>query len=463
MVQDTYKRVQFYGKVAEGGNNSSINVVNHASLNFTDAFTVIARIYINPDDKLMEADDRGLISKSDGGGAAGGFWLGYADYNPYFRSFRFNIISGGASNNAYSTNSVKEAGWYHVVGTFDKTLGSENIKLFQNAVRMTTTNLLNSMDANVRPITIGGISSSNWMLKGYMSEVQLYNRALTESEINYNYLHPNNPKRQGLVMSLVQTSIDKPAAGTWRDVSPQTGNNGTITNATTSKYPAISAGRNALFFPTAAGSDRVDCGNGASLDPSTTGLISGEFWFKTARNVAGVVVGIADKIGAGNGYQFYYDRGSKTLILISGPGAAIQSVAINDFIDGSWKHVAFTHTGGAATGEIYVNGINKTATRTVRALANSATNLLIGNTNSLVYAPVGGYIPAARLYNRILTPEDVLYNYHHPNNPKRRGLVLNLSQESLYGTKWYDLSGNANDGTITGAIAKNIADSLTGD
>jgi len=70
---------------------------------------------------------------------------------------------------------------------------------------------------------------------------------------------------------------------------------------------------------------------------------------------------------------------------------------------------------------------------------------------------------SARLYNRILTAEEVAYNYRHPNNPKRRGLVLNLSQESLYGTQWQDLSGNANHGTITGAIAKNIADSLTGD
>ena len=70
---------------------------------------------------------------------------------------------------------------------------------------------------------------------------------------------------------------------------------------------------------------------------------------------------------------------------------------------------------------------------------------------------------SARLYNRILTAAEVKYNFAHPNNPKRRGLVLNLSQESLYGTQWQDLSGNANHGTITGAIAKNIADSLTGD
>ena len=457
-MQDTYKRVQFYGKVAEGGNNSSINVVNHASLNFTDAFTVIARIYINPDDKLMEADDRGLISKSDGGGAAGGFWLGYADYNPYFRSFRFNIISGGASNNAYSTNSVKEAGWYHVVGTFDKTLGSENIKLFQNAVRMTTTNLLNSMDANVRPITIGGISSSNWMLKGYMSEVQLYNRALTESEINYNYLHPNNPKRQGLVMSLVQTSIDKPAAGTWRDVSPQTGNNGTITNATTSKYPSISAGRNALFFPTAAGTDYVDCGNGVSLQ--LTGTISGEFWVKFAPSYPNVVT-ISAKLSGGNGWEFDSVLNRLDLYIASGgAGIGVQSVTIPGLRDGTWKHIVFTYTPGAATGEIYINSINKTAARAARAMADSGTNLRLSVSG---FAPVGGYYSAARIYNRILTPEEVAYNYRHPNNPKRRGLVLNLSQESLYGTKWYDLSGNANNGTITGAIAKNIADSLTGD
>jgi hypothetical protein len=63
---------------------------------------------------------------------------------------------------------------------------------------------------------------------------------------------------------------------------------------------------------------------------------------------------------------------------------------------------------------------------------------------------------AARIYNRILSAAEVAYNYQHPNNPIKRGRVLDLSQESLFGSYWYDLSGNANNGTITGAQVKNL-------
>jgi len=466
MVQDTYKRVQFYGLIADGGNNSYVSVANHASLNMVDALTVIARVYFDPDDKIMQTTDHALVSKSSGSSPNGGWVLEYVDTVPVPRCFRFSIVSGGVWYSANLVSSVKERGWHYVVATFDSSLGADNLKIFQNTIRQAVATRAAVIDANVRDIIIGGMTTSGLMFKGYIAETQLYNRALTEAEINYNYLHPNNPKRQGLVMSLVQTSIDKPAAGTWKDVSPQTGNNGTITNATTSKYPSISAGRNALFFPTAAKTDRVDCGNGASLNPATTGMLSSECWIKVGKDYHDAAIIFMSKVSVAgvSGWLVGWDSASKVLYLYSDAGGAITSVALPGFWDGSLKHIVFTHTGGAATGEVYVNGINKTNTRTVRALTNPAINLFVANeSDSLQFAPVGGFMSSARIYNRILTAEEVLYNYHHPNNPKRRGLVLNLSQESLYGTKWYDLSGNANNGTITGAIAKNIADSLTGD
>ena len=457
MVQDTYKRVQFYGKVAEGGNDSRVVVTHHASLdNIVDAITVSARVYIDP-----YSPQCGIVSKTNSPGFADGWVLEYLNVSPtYIRCFLFGVFTAGVVL-CYSASTVNEKGWYHVTCTFDRTLGTENLKIFQNSVRLATANKNTAFTGNVLDVIIGAITTSDYMMRGYISEVQVYNRALTEDEINYAYLHPNNPKRRGLVMSLVQTSIDKPAAGTWRDVSPQTGNNGTITNATTSKYPAISAGRNALFFPTAAGSDRVDCGNGASLNPTLTGTITGECWVRMPNYLSSVYIMLMEKCTGVTGWQLL--TGPNYVYVYSDVGIAILGVTTPDLKDGTWKHIVFTFTAGAATGEIYINGVNKTSVRTARALSNSATNLYVGNRSSFNLAPISGYIAAARVYNRILTAAEVKYNYAHPNNPIRRGLVLNLSQESLYGTQWQDLSGNANHGTITGAIAKNIADSLTGD
>ena len=445
MVQDTYKRITFSGSATLGGNNSRVTVADSASMRVAAQAAACFRFKIP---QQVPGSYHTLIDKITPGGGWPGFMVLFNAI-----SDRLEVYADGGGVTLTIINLLKYGEIVHLVVNFNNTTG--NIEAYYNGVFVGSAAYA-SLTATAA-ITRIGIRSDDATggMRGDMYEAQLYNRYLTEAEIAWNYRHPNNPKRRGCVLNLVQNTIDIPAAGAWKDVSPQTGNNGTITNATTSKYPAIRAGANALFFPTVAASDKVDCGNGASLNPALTGLISGDFWIKTVKGKSGGFV-IADKWGANQGWSFIWDVGSKTIYLYSDVGNAILTVPIDDFIDGTWKHVVFTHTAGAATGEIYVNGVNKTNTRTIRALTNSATNLIVANNNASTYASVGGYTAAARIYNRILSAAEVLYNFQHPNNAIKRGRVLDLSPESLYGTRWYDLSGNANHGTITGAIAKNI-------
>jgi len=236
MVQDTYKRVRFYGETTLGGNNSRVSVADHASLNPVDAITVIARIYMNPADKIMQGNNKGIVSKSNGGGGDGMCWMEYNDSGgAYNRCFRF-VVTG---TDCYSLDTVKEAGWYHVVGTFDRTLGSNQIRIYQNSVRVAVATRAVAMVANALNVVIGGIATGSWMMKGYISEVQIYNRALSEDEVNYNYLHPNNPKRRGLVLNLTQDSI----YGTqWQDLSGNA-NHGTYLGGAVPVTANILAGR----------------------------------------------------------------------------------------------------------------------------------------------------------------------------------------------------------------------------
>jgi hypothetical protein len=399
------------------------------------------------------------MMKSDGGTVNGGYSLWWDDRaaSGHTNDIYFLVINGAgdAGSTVNLPNAITEAGWYHIVATYDRTLGANQLVLYINAIKRSNGTYAKTILANALNVTIGttSVGGGNWF-SGYVSQAYIFNRALSEAEVAYLYLHPNCPKRRGCVLSLVQDQIDRPAAGTWRDTSPQMGNNGTITNATTSKYPCIPAGRNALFFPTAARTDRVDCGNGASLNPATTGTITGECWVKMTNYLSGVYVALLDKYTGVTGWQLLLS--TTNVYVYSDVGIAITGVTMADLKDGTWKHIVFTHTGGAATGEIYVNGVNKTSTRTARALSNSATSLYVGNRSTFDLSPVGGYIASARIYNRILSPAEVAYNYTHPNNPIRRGRVLDLSQESLFGSYWYDLSGNANNGTITGAQVKNL-------
>jgi hypothetical protein len=64
---------------------------------------------------------------------------------------------------------------------------------------------------------------------GFIAQVLIYSRALSGSEIQYNYQNPNNPITNGLVLWL-QADPKYISGNTWLDLSGY-GNNGTIYNA----------------------------------------------------------------------------------------------------------------------------------------------------------------------------------------------------------------------------------------
>jgi len=70
---------------------------------------------------------------------------------------------------------------------------------------------------------------------GLISEKLIYNRVLSAGEIRWNYLRPDNPIRDGLILWLSWDSID-PIAGKWSDLSGN-GNHGTIYGATPVELP----------------------------------------------------------------------------------------------------------------------------------------------------------------------------------------------------------------------------------
>jgi hypothetical protein len=71
-------------------------------------------------------------------------------------------------------------------------------------------------------------------------------------------------------------------------------------------------------------------------------------------------------------------------------------------------------------------------------------------------------IYSVNLYNRVLTSDEILYNFMHPGNPIRRGIQLNLTQDSIRGAQWLDLSGNNNHGTYVGGAVPQVANLLAG-
>jgi len=62
-----------------------------------------------------------------------------------------------------------------------------------------------------------------------------------------------------------------------------------------------------------------------------------------------------------------------------------------------------------------------------------------------------GIIALVCIYNRALNATEIQWNYEHPDNPVRGGLVLWLDLTSIEDGVWRDRSGYGNDGVIYGA------------
>jgi len=67
-----------------------------------------------------------------------------------------------------------------------------------------------------------------------------------------------------------------------------------------------------------------------------------------------------------------------------------------------------------------------------------------------------GDVAFLRFYNRVLSYAELLHNLLNYHNPLRNGLVLWL-HDKIVGDTWQDESGLGNNGTIYGAVKKNLA------
>lgn len=114
------------------------------------------------------------------------------------------------------------------------------------------------------------------------------------------------------------------------------------------------------------------------------------------------------------------------------------------------------------TYSFYINGRFVSSWRTNADFSINSKNIVLGGTDTEHPQDcMDGYIYSFRLYNRILTAEEVMENYEYELllNPKEEllpitdGLTCWLDARSLSdftsGGTWADLSGNGNNGSIT--------------
>jgi hypothetical protein len=119
--------------------------------------------------------------------------------------------------------------------------------------------------------------------------------------------------------------------------------------------------------------------------------------------------------------------------------------ADNVFVSGEWKFVTVTYNQEEIS--LFVDGELKLS-EVHSAIYSGVSDNFIG-----VYAHTGnteyfqGNIDEVRIYNRALSPDEVQKLYEWAPGP-----IVHLKMDELSGTTAYDVSGNENNGAITGAL-----------
>lgn len=198
----------------------------------------------------------------------------------------------------------------------------------------------------------------------------------------------------------------------WNDL---TGNQNTFALYNGSTYSTN--GNGSIAFD---GIDDGVSGSNASVY-SITGTISLEAWFYATASI-GFIIGKGPSNSVANQYPGNYElqmnannvlsflHQTTTGVLQS--SYAYYNSGTNVFAINTWTHVVATCDGSSST--IYTNGIARTTTRAVAGtdgglISTNTQTLKIGRrTDGLV---MGGNIATARIYNKILSANEVLQNY----------------------------------------------------
>ena len=378
-----------------------------------------------------------------------------------------SILRGyfGGVNQLQGTTTLTANTWYNFVFVRSAGVITSYINTIQDGQLVNSTDVSNigtGLFVNIRP-------SSSLYGEENISNILLYNRALTNSEViqNYNafasrFGYTPLPITNGLTLLLdAKNPSSYSGSGTsWNDVS---GNNN---NGTFNVAPTYNAGG---YFQL----------NGTEIVQSFSSSISPTLssktiivWFNIADTNRRGLIATRDSASNG-GWAFVVNRnaiGNLTFFNVAGGGLIEKAAGISP---NQWYMATLTYNYSTLEAELFVNGISVGTQSSVGAGSNVSFNGVIAaeQENDFGGAFAGGY-SIVNIYNRVLTPSEIIFNYNAyasrfgltpiPVSPIQDGLVLylNASNPLSYsgsGINWYDLSPTGNNVVLTNSPTYSVS------
>lgn len=162
-----------YGRLLDGSDDKII-VTDHAALQLTDNFTIIMWFYLT----AFVGNDR-LLSKDDG-----------ADYQIRLNDAndRVDVFLNAGGQLSSTNSSIVASTKYMLSVTYDKALGSNNIKIFINDSLNAQGAYSTSINQSSNNLCVGGRASDDAAnIAGRLHEVGIWNKTYPAEAITYVY------------------------------------------------------------------------------------------------------------------------------------------------------------------------------------------------------------------------------------------------------------------------------------
>jgi len=167
-------------------------------------------------------------------------------------------------------------------------------------------------------------------------------------------------------------------------------------------------------------------------------------------------IGQAADIWSDTAYAFRVAADGRISFVTSADGSTVNDLRGSVVPEGRWCHAVATFK--RPSKKIYINGEVDAVGTWDHDVHASTSDIIVGGYafgTGLDYLLRGG-IALVRVYNRELSQADVRYNMVNYTSPVRSGLLMWL-HDRIVGDTWHDESPYHNDGTICGAMRKELA------
>lgn len=364
--------------------------INHNNiLKPSDSITISSWVYI----PQLDGQHRWIVRTGWGGAP---YFFGKNIYDKFVlvindQSVMYNSTTAPSAN----------VGWNYVAGTYD----GSNVKVYLNGVLQWTYSYTSTINTNTLPIFIGGGDTNNdgiadaQMFNGIIDELRVYNRALSESEIQslYNSYNPKTTTgtlQKGLILDmplkLKYTKDETPGSEIMTDRTPYS-NDG-------QNYGATITSDGGSFNNS---SHQRILGN---IDSPDSGLTLSAWINPTAypSERSTIIQGISPA----SYYLSLYNNGAINTYWYGTNPAGYHSSSAGDVSLNVWTHVVGMWNGSQA--KIYVNGDNK-KTISVPGLGTTPASFNIGAES--ISRQFVGQISNVLIYNRALSDDEVKMLY----------------------------------------------------